>query len=43
MDPVDEKKTQLDELSEAIKTMRNPLQVDPLERHDFDSFIVESF
>ena len=23
--------------------MRNPLYVDPLERHDFDSFIVESF
>ena len=32
-----------DELSKAIKTLAEPLYVDPMQRHDFDSFIVESF
>lgn len=27
----------------AIKTLEKPYKVDPLARHDFDSFIVESF
>jgi len=33
----------LDELVVAIKTLEKPSKVDPLAKHDFDSFIVESF
>lgn len=33
----------MDELEDAIKTLQKPVMVDPLARHDFDSFIVESY
>lgn len=32
-----------DKLLEAIKTLERPLRIDPLIKHDFDSFIVENF
>jgi len=32
-----------DELVLAIKTLQKPFIVDPLAKHDFDSFIVETF
>ena len=31
------------ELTSAIKTLQKPLVVDPFERHDYDSFIVECY
>ena len=32
-----------DSLIQALKTLQNPHIIDPLVKHDFDSFIVESF
>ena len=28
---------------EAIKTLQKPFELDPLSKHDYDSFTVESF